>query len=149
MKRQNNMLPNTTLCRCIGVGDEHHLIFRPVGGGEQPFERAVARHLRRAHRRAADDKTVGQPRAHRLGDVGHRLAIGYAAMIAPVPALLGAPLRRLCVDPGLPEPAPDRVALHPAEVYAGAAAPRSGGALYVVVIARSLRITLPNMGGGG
>src|SRR3546814_8198563 len=54
-------------------------------------------------RRAADDETVGQPRAHRLGDVGHRLEIGDAAVIDPVPNLLGAQLRRLCVEPGLDE----------------------------------------------
>src|SRR3546814_20438861 len=60
----------------IGVGDEHHLIFLPVGGGEQPFARAVARHLRLAHRRAADDAPVGQPGAPLLCVVGHPLAIG-------------------------------------------------------------------------
>ncbi len=45
----------------VGVGDKDHLIFLAVGGGEQPFARAVARHLRLAHGRAADDEAVGQP----------------------------------------------------------------------------------------
>jgi hypothetical protein len=35
----------------------------------------------------------------RLGDVGHRLEIGHAAMIEPVEDLLGAQLRLLGVQP--------------------------------------------------
>src|SRR3546814_1276128 len=59
----------------IGVGNEHHLIFLPVGGGEQPFARAVARHLRLAHRRAADDETRSEEHTSELQSL---MRISYA-----------------------------------------------------------------------
>jgi hypothetical protein len=70
---------------------------------EQPLARAVAGNLRGDDLGPADDEAFGQPRAHGLGDVGHRIEIGDAAMVQPVENLLGAQLRRLGVQPGFGE----------------------------------------------
>ena len=48
--------------------------------------------------RAADHEAFRQPRAHRLGDVGHGLEIGDAAVVEPVEHLLGAQLGGLGVE---------------------------------------------------
>ena len=52
---------------------------------------------------AANHETLAQPRAHRLGDIGHRVEIGHAAMVKPVEHLFRAQLGRLRVQPRILE----------------------------------------------
>src|SRR3546814_20196729 len=72
-----------------------------------------------------DDETLGQPGAHRLGDVGHRVEFGDAAVIDPVPDLLAAQLRRLGVEPGFLERGANPLARQAAAVDVIAAAQRN------------------------
>ena len=60
---------------------------------QQPFAGAVGRHLRLDHLGPRDDEALGEPGALRLGDVAHRVEIADAAIVDPVPDLLGAQLR--------------------------------------------------------
>ena len=76
----------------VGIRDEHHLEVMAVMGAEQPLAGAVGRYLRLDHLRPGDRKTLGQPGLLCLGDVGHRRKIADAAIIDPVPDLLGAQL---------------------------------------------------------
>src|SRR3546814_19469824 len=64
-------------------------------------------------------------------------------MIDPVPDLLGAQLRRLCVEPGLDEHAADRVARQPDKVDAVAAAQRDGARRDGVAMAGTLHDARP------
>src|SRR3546814_12363946 len=64
--------------------------------------------------------------AHRLGDVGHRVEFGDAAVIDPVPDLLAAQLRRLGVEPGFLERGANPLARQADEVDAIAGAQRNG-----------------------
>src|SRR3546814_773953 len=69
-------------------------------------------------------------------------------MIDPVPDLLGAQLRRLCVEPGLDEHAADRVARQPDKVDAVAAAQRDGARRDGVDMAGNLHDARPYRGEG-
>ncbi len=85
-------------CPAIRIGDKDHFEIVTIGGLEQPFARAVRAVLCLDHIGATDDEALGQPRAHGLGDIGHRLEFGHAAMIQPVVDLLGPQLGLLCVE---------------------------------------------------
>ncbi len=87
----------------IRIGDEDHFEIMPVGGAQQPLARAVARMLRLDDLGATDHEPFGQPWAHRLGDVGHRREIGYAAVIEPVEHLFGTQPGLFLVQSGLAE----------------------------------------------
>ena len=63
-----------------------------VIGLEQPFAGAVGAMLRFDDVRATDDKAFSKPRAHGLGDIGHRLEFDDAAVVEPMKHLLGAQL---------------------------------------------------------
>ncbi len=94
-KRQLSVQPtwlDTHKRPAIGIGDEHHLVILPVGRAQQPFARAVGRDLRLDHVGPADHEALGEPGMLRLGDVGHRGELGRAAIVHPVPELLGAQL---------------------------------------------------------
>jgi hypothetical protein len=84
----------------VSIGDEDHLVILAVIGAQQPFARAVARYLRLDDLGPADDEALGEPGAHRLGDIGHCVEIGDAAMVNPVEQLFGAQLGLLAVEPG-------------------------------------------------
>ncbi len=82
----------------IGVRDEHHLIVLPVIRPEQPFAGAIVRHLRFDDLGTPHDEALCHPAAHRLGKVGHRIEIGFAAMIEPMEQLLRPQLCLLGVE---------------------------------------------------
>ncbi len=71
-----------------------------VVSAQQPLARAVGRDLRLDHLGPRDDEALGQPGALRLGDVAHRRKVADAAIVDPVPGLLGAQLRLPRVHPG-------------------------------------------------
>ena len=75
-------------------------IILPVGGAQQPFARAVGRHLRLDHLGPRDRRSAPRATGLRLGDVGHRREFGDAAIVDPVPELLGAQLGLLGLEPG-------------------------------------------------
>ena len=83
----------------IRIGDEDHFEIVPVGSAQQPFARAVGRVLGFDHFGPPDHEPLGQPGAHRLGDIGHRFEIGDAAMVEPVEYLFRAQLGLPCVQP--------------------------------------------------
>jgi len=62
------------------------------------------------HLGPADHEALGQPRAHGLGDVGHRVEFGDPAMIEPVIHLARAQLCLLRIQPGLFEQRRDALA---------------------------------------
>ena len=87
----------------VGVGNEHHLEIMAVVRPQQPLARAVRRHLRLNNFGTRDDKALGEPAALGLGDVGHGGEVADAAIVDPVPDLLGPKLRLARVQPGSQE----------------------------------------------
>ena len=128
----------------IRIGDEDHFELMPVGSLEQPLAGTIGRMLRRDHFGAANDETLGQPRAHGLGDIGHRLEFGDTAMVEPVKHLLGAQLGLLGFEPGLFEQFADAVLGQADEVHAAIGArrdiTRDGYRVYLPGDAHKVRI---------
>ena len=79
----------------VGIGDEDHFEIVAIGGAQQPFAGAIHAVLRLDHFGPPDHEAFRQPRAHRLGDVGHLGKFGDAAVIQPMIDLLGAQPGRL------------------------------------------------------
>ena len=63
-----------------------------------------------------DDEALGEPGLLRLGDVGHRREIGGAAIVDPVPQLLGAQLGLLGLEPARLQRGADLLAGEPDEI---------------------------------
>ena len=82
----------------IGVGNENHLIILRIVGAQKPFACAIGRNLRLDNFWPANDKAVGEPWPHGLGNVGHRLELGHAPMVDPVENLLGTQLCRFFIQ---------------------------------------------------
>ena len=123
----------------IRIGDEHHLIILRVIGAQQPFARAVGRHLRLDDLRAANHEPVGEPGPHGFGNIGHRLERGHTAMVNPVKHLLRAEFRCLLVKLRFFEQLPDLQMAEPHQVDTPVGARRDGaGGYYGVDMAGDL-----------
>ena len=125
IERAANLARNTQ-SPAIRIGDEHHLIILRIIGTQKPFARAVCRHLRLDHFWPANDKTVGEPRPHRFGNIGHRLKIGHAAMVNPMEHLLGPQLCRLFIQLRFFKQLPNLEMAQPHEVNASITTRRNG-----------------------
>ena len=100
-KRQLSVQPtwlDTHKRAAVGVGDEHHLEILAVAGAAICGSRRSTPARRRLG--PADDEAFGKPGPLRLGDVGHQRKVGDAAIVEPMPQLLGAELGLPLVETG-------------------------------------------------
>src|SRR3546814_9093492 len=102
--RTDTLVPDTTCVRSEGaadlagdaerasvlLGDVDRLDLLAVGKAEQPLARAVLGDLGQGDVRTAHRAGRGQALAEVLGKGGHGGEVGFAAMVDPVPELLGA-----------------------------------------------------------
>ena len=76
--------------RRVAVGDEHRLDHPPVVGAQAQLARAVARDLLGVDGERAHLGGLGETRAQRLAEIGHRLDVGDAPAVHPAEDLVAA-----------------------------------------------------------